>query len=211
MADADFTAVRPCKKCGATERNARGGCQACARAYQARYRAAHRDKANESNSIYRSKNKDKVQATIVAWRAANPGKVKAAHAAHYVANRERLMKRYAEYRATNAEKRRASSAAWAKANPEARRINRQNREAKERANGGTLSKGLAAKLFKLQKGKCACCGEPLGEKYHLDHVMPIKLGGLNIDANIQLLRDVCNMKKSAKHPIDYMQSKGFLL
>lgn len=211
MADAEFTAVRPCKQCGATERNARGGCQPCARRYQATYRTVNRDKANKSNSDYRSKNKDKVQATITAWRKANPEKTKAAYAAHYAANRERVLKRQAAYRATNAAKRRASSAAWAKANPEARRINRQNRDAKERANGGTLSKGLAEKLLRLQKGKCACCGESLGDTYHLDHVMPIKLGGLNVDANIQLLRDVCNMKKSAKHPIDYMQSKGFLL
>jgi 5-methylcytosine-specific restriction endonuclease McrA len=86
-----------------------------------------------------------------------------------------------------------------------------NRKARERANGGILSVGLAEKLFELQKGKCACCGQPLGEKYHMDHILPIVLGGPNEDWNIQLLRQRCNQQKHAKHPVDFMQSRGFLL
>ena len=41
--------------------------------------------------------------------------------------------------------------------------------------------------------------------------MVAELGGKNIDSNVQLLRSECNYKKAAKHPIDYMQSKGMLL
>ena len=37
------------------------------------------------------------------------------------------------------------------------------------------------------------------------------LGGLNADSNMQLLRAECNLQKSAKHPVDFMQSRGFLL
>jgi 5-methylcytosine-specific restriction endonuclease McrA len=101
--------------------------------------------------------------------------------------------------------------AWAKANPEVNRIKAQNRRALKRVNGGKLSKGLAEKLFKLQKGKCPCCHQPLGENYHLDHIVPLALGGSNTDDNIQLLRSSCNNQKSAKHPIDFMQQRGFLL
>jgi len=79
-------------------------------------------------------------------------------------------------------------------------------------NGGELSKNLVAKLFKLQGGQCACgCGGDLGEDYHLDHRMPLALGGSNTDGNMQLLRKRCNLRKGAKHPIKFMQENGFLL
>ncbi len=131
-----------------------------------------------------------------AWRADNPDRAKINSAACHAANPE-------QYKATDA--------AWRKANPEAIRIIRQNYRARKRTNGGTLSKDLAIKLFKLQKGKCPCCKQPLGDTYHLDHIVPIALGGLNTDDNIQLLRGTCNHQKHAKHPIDFMQSRGFLL
>lgn len=35
--------------------------------------------------------------------------------------------------------------------------------------------------------------------------------GTNTDDNIQLLRKLCNLQKSAKHPVDFMQQRGFLL
>jgi hypothetical protein len=41
--------------------------------------------------------------------------------------------------------------------------------------------------------------------------MPLALGGSNTDDNMQLLRAICNYHKYTKHPIDFMQSKGFLL
>ena len=103
------------------------------------------------------------------------------------------------------------AAECAKANPEARRKIDHNARAKRAAAPGKLSTGLTKKLLKLQKGLCACCREPLGKKFHLDHILPIALGGTNTDDNIQLLRPVCNHRKHAKHPVDYMQSLGFLL
>ena len=78
--------------------------------------------------------------------------------------------------------------------------------------GGRLSKGLAAKLFAMQRGRCACgCKQPLGDDYHLDHRMPLVLGGANTDDNMQLLRKICNLQKHAKHPIDFMRQRGFLI
>ena len=116
-----------------------------------------------------------------------------------------------ERRLANHEKMRATTKAWRKANPEATRVNNQNRRCRKRANGGKLSKGLSAKLFKLQRGLCPCCQQPLGADFHLDHIMPLSLGGMNIDSNIQLLRQSCNQQKSAKHPVEFMQSRGFLI
>lgn len=196
MADNDSTA-RFCPKCKAeTKRYAKGACKACAKARDAAYYAANRDQAIASRAAYRAANPEKWRAYAAAYRVANSAKVRAAIAA---------------YRAANPDKVRASAAAWQADNLEARRIIQQNRAARQRDSGGSLSKGLSAKLFKLQKGKCPCCKQPLGKDYHLDHVMPIALGGANIDSNMQLLRRQCNQQKHAKNPVDFMQERGFLL
>lgn len=134
------------------------------------------------------------------YRAANRDKVRAYHAAYRAAHREEL---------------RAANAAYRKANPvppEKNRIDAHNHRARKLEAGGKLSRGLAERLFKLQRGKCACgCGQKLGDDYHRDHIMPLALGGTNTDDNIQLLRATCNLQKSVKHPIDFMQQRGFLL
>jgi 5-methylcytosine-specific restriction endonuclease McrA len=160
------------------------------------------------------------------WRANNA----LAIAEYNEKNRERILKANREWAAKrliekrdeiNAKKRerylinleaeRQRASAWSKANPEKRRLWEQNRRAKKRENGSGLSKGIIEKLLTLQKGRCPCCGLALGSGYELDHKMPIALGGAHEDWNMQLLRKECNRSKKAKHPIEYMQSKGFLL
>lgn len=145
-----------------------------------------------SRAKWTAKNIDKWLAYRAEWRAANPDK-----------NRD--------YRDAHIDKRRAAEHAWKSANPEKRRIHKQNRRAMKRAAGGKLSNNLSERLLKLQRGKCACCGKPLGDNYHLDHIMPLALGGTNEDSNIQLLRAECNLAKHAKHPGDFMRQRGFLI
>ena len=115
------------------------------------------------------------------------------------------------YRTNNRERYQALVSARRAANRGAYRAYEQNRRAKMKAYSGKLSIGLAEKLYVLQRGKCPCCGQPLGENYHMDHKMPLGLGGTNCDENMQLLRQKCNNEKHVKHPVDFMQSRGFLL
>lgn len=150
----------------------------------------------ESGSKWRKENRESDMARKAAWAANNRAKVAAINASY----RDRNPQSSANY-----------SAAWRKRNPERSRIQLQNKRARKRDNGGKLSAGLAEKLFAMQKGKCACCGLPLGDDFHLDHIVPSALGGPNEDSNIQLLRRKCNMSKGAKPPLVFMQSKGFLL
>jgi 5-methylcytosine-specific restriction endonuclease McrA len=189
--------VKFCKKCNAeTERYVNGRCSHCNKVYlSANYKA----------------NKVKCGNSSAAWAKANPERRKASHAAWRLLNKAKCNADSSAYCAANKEKRAATNARWRKKHPEATRVYAQNRSARQRANGGKLSTGLSAKLFKLQRGLCPCCGKTLGADFHLDHIIPIKLGGMNIDSNIQLLRKRCNIQKSAKHPIEFMQSRGFLL
>lgn len=41
--------------------------------------------------------------------------------------------------------------------------------------------------------------------------MPLAKGGEHTPFNIQLLCPRCNVRKSAKHPVDFMQENGYLL
>lgn len=145
------------------------------------------------------------------WRLNNPEKANEIEKRSGIKNAAAIKKSSENWKNQNRERLNLYAKQWAKDHPGARRIAQQNRNAKKNAVDGVLSKGLAEKLLVLQKGKCPCCGQNLGKNYHLDHVVPLFLGGGNVDSNMQLLRGRCNLQKHAKHPIDFMQSRGFLL
>jgi hypothetical protein len=210
-------------------------------AFQAAYRKSNKKKiaiskakwTQENSERLRKKQKDYSKANSVAaslraakWKAENPELEKKTRMDYAEKNKGKKQKYLAEYHKLNAQKKCAASKKWridnpekyketktkyAKEKPEVGLNARRNRRARKRNATGSLSKELAAKLFELQKGKCPCCTQPLGESYHLDHIVTLALGGSNTDDNIQLLRATCNLQKSAKHPIDFMQSRGFLL
>lgn len=166
----------------------------------------YKDSQKSDGLAYRCK--DCVKSIVAKWNADHPGRAKERTAKYRAENPDKVKEADAKWRAANPD----YSAKWAAAHPEAVRIRNQNSRARKRAAGGKLSKGLADKLFRLQKGKCACgCKQNLGTDYHLDHIMPLALGGSNTDNNIQLLRAECNLQKNAKHPVDFMQIRGFLL
>jgi len=194
--------------------------------YQAEWYKINKEKVKNYRAIRYTVNKEKAKSAATAWQAVNPEKVKATRAAYYIKNSEKAKARARAWRianpkkvkianmlwaAANPERKKVAYAVWYAANPEKSRIYWQNRHARKRDNGGTLSKGLSERLYKRQKGKCVCCHKPLGDNFHLDHIMPIKLGGKNEDWNIQLLRAECNRSKYAKHPLVYMRQKGFLI
>lgn len=184
---------RICKKCGC---QVEGACVPCKKAAMKEWRGKNVEKVKASRLKYLVANVEKVALGKRRWSQENPEKVKLKNA---------------NYQANFPEKTKALRVAWNKANPNAGRVKNSNRRARKRENGGRLSKDLSDKLFKLQKGKCPCCKKLLGDKYHVDHVIPLKLEGQNLDKNIQLLCASCNLSKGCLHPIDFMQSRGFLL
>jgi 5-methylcytosine-specific restriction endonuclease McrA len=162
----------------------------------------------------------------VAWAKANAEKLKAIKAASYLANAKRISERDSAKHAANPEKQRARSAAkyaanpekakaanadWAKRNPEARSAHARNRRAiKRKAEGAHTASDIRA-LLALQKCMCVVCKTNIKDSYHVDHIQPLSKGGGNDKHNLQLLCPACNLQKHAKHPVDFMQSRGFLL
>jgi hypothetical protein len=86
-----------------------------------------------------------------------------------------------------------------------------NRRARKKGNGGTHTKEDIQFLMDTQKGKCVCCRKDIRKKYHIDHIVPIALGGGSEKTNLQLLCPTCNTRKCAKHPTVFMQENGFLI
>ena len=155
------------------------------------------EKKKEAAKAYREKNAKVLAKKSSEWAKANP---------------DRVNKKNKRWRDANTESIKLKNARWAAANKDLLKTYKHNRRARIVGNGGSISRGLENVLLARQKGKCACCLVSVGgKKYHLDHILPLALGGENTDNNIQILCPSCNLQKSAKHPIVFMQSKGFLL
>jgi 5-methylcytosine-specific restriction endonuclease McrA len=121
----------------------------------------------------------------------------------------------AAWRAANIERLRAYvRARFAVATEEQRAKKRayvRNRRAKLAGNGGEHTGPQILDLLIRQRHKCPFCSANLRRGYHVDHIMPIHLGGSNDIGNIQLLCATCNISKGHKHPIIWAQKKGRLL
>lgn len=152
------------------------------RAYDAARYIDNRDKFRQRNKEWRDKNKDKMKTYAREWRDKNKEKEKEQHKNHYINNREAY-----------------------KAKIHTRRARKNN-------NGGHLSPGIKQKLLTIQRGRCAICRVNIIKKdQHIDHVMPLVLGGSNEDRNIQITCSVCNLRKGSKDPITFMRTIGYLL
>jgi 5-methylcytosine-specific restriction endonuclease McrA len=86
------------------------------------------------------------------------------------------------------------------------------RRAREASGVGSVPANIVSVLMNLQRCSCAACKVDISKiEYHIDHIVPLSKGGLHDKSNLQLLCKKCNLTKSAKHPIDFMQSLGYLL
>ncbi len=181
------------------------------KAANAAYHAAHAEQRKQYAARWAQENMERKHAAEKAWRQANPDKAKAISAAYRERHPERTRAASAAWRAANPDKHRAAVAAYQASHPEQRRAIEANRRARKQAANGTHTPEDIADLFRLQRGKCACCRASIKRGYHVDHIEPLARGGSNDRANLQLLCPTSNTRKSAKHPIDFMQSRGKLL
>jgi len=100
---------------------------------------------------------------------------------------------------------------WKLEHPDIIAANNRNRRALKKSAKGTHTADDINNIKTLQKNKCVVCLKSLSKGYHVDHVVALINGGSNDKHNLQLLCPPCNTAKRAKDPIDFMQSRGFLL
>jgi len=179
--------------------------------YDRKYRQENREKilAYHKNRYLREKASGARKEQSRAWRDRNREKYQEKMKKYYAENKEVILERIKAYTEKNKGWIRERQKAWGKRTGK-NRIYSSKRRARERAAEGTLSKNLAQRLIRLQKGKCRACGKPLGDDYHIDHIMPLAKGGTNMDSNCQLLHSKCNMSKGARDPYEHAQRLGVL-
>lgn len=188
--------MRPCPKCGGSERLKNGKCRPCNKAIAA---------------IYRAKNAEKVKALARANYLATRDSQLAVQKARRSANPALYAERVKAWVDVNPERMSELRKRWKKENKERVCAHSQKRRALIANAEGEITASDIQRLLILQKSKCASCRASLANAYHLDHIIALACGGTNSPANAQLLCPTCNLQKGVKHPVDFMQSKGFLL
>lgn len=210
---------KPCINCGSLDKYKDGSCRPCRIRWSNEYRAKNLDRVKQQQAKRYKENREEIRSRrkpyskeeYAAYYAKNAEKISLRLKEYYLANAEEMRKKARKYYALNTEIVINKMKLYRMSNPEYSKINNNKRRAAKVKSGGSHTIYDIKQLFKLQKMKCACCKVSIKNGYHADHIIPLSKGGSNSKENIQLLCAPCNLKKSAKHPVDFMQEMGFLI
>lgn len=167
--------------------------------------------SKQTSRNYRARNPDKTRALTKNYKKSHPEWVKERAKARYDRNPEHIQLLNKKWLDKNPDFRAAYMREWRAENPELARASRHRRRARIADSLENYTASDVKNIKKAQRGKCAICHVKLGSDYHVDHIVPLKLGGDNGRRNIQLLCPKCNVHKSFRDPLDYMRSQGRLL
>lgn len=179
---------------------------------QRKWREAHREQKLESDARYREENRERLQSQEMRdYMREHNRKYYADHReeriaysrAYREANAESVRESQKAYRIANPEKRKAAQKAWKEAHPEQVRAHNRNYQARKSGAEGSHSSADIESQLARQNNRCFWCGCGLADEYHVDHVMPLSLGGTNWPSNLVVSCPTCNLKKKDKHPADF--------
>ena len=166
---------------------------------QRAYREAHREKVREKNRAYREAHREELRERARARREANPEYQRA----YNEANREEHREYQRAYREANPEKVRERARAYYERKPEIGRAASHRHRARQRGAAGTHTAADVIAQVERQKHRCFYCRKKLRGEYHVEHVIPLALGGSNGPENLVIACPACNLSKGAKHPADF--------
>lgn len=164
--------------------------------YRAIGRATYHKRRPEARAHAKQKYYENPKSAIAKsakWNRENPDRVKA----WVEANRPRI---------------RAAQKKYNLLHPEVHVLSRHIRRARKRAaTVERIKPGIYDRLMAWQKGACPYCHISLDKtNRHLDHLIPLSRGGKHIELNLQLTCKKCNLRKHAKHPLDFAAEMGIV-
>ena len=204
----------------------RSQCKECFCKLTQAYKLKNKDKVREIARKYREANREKIRNLLRGWASRNRERIVQYRKAERMAKPLQVKERSQRHRKKYPVEIRERNRKWALLNADRyklrmRTYREKNRErcftqsrnyrARKLKAGGVHTKEQVASLYQRQKGYCICCRKALGKEYHIDHIFPLSKGGRNDILNIQLLCPNCNLSKHDRHPIEFMQSRGYLL
>jgi 5-methylcytosine-specific restriction endonuclease McrA len=128
----------------------------------------------------------------------------------YYANRAQILADERERRKRDpefAERKNHRAREWRKANPDQARENDRRHLANYRAQLANVYVEDVEPLVVLERddNRCGICGGDVDPfNFHVDHVIPVSLGGEHSYANVQAAHPLCNQKKWAYMPEEVM-------
>ena len=165
-------------------------------ARSAKYYAANKDRAAKYLKEYREKNKEEVARKRKEYKQKNKEAISVKMKEYHARVSAQTAERKKEYYRENRERYRAYV---------------RNRRALTKGAEGHHSPDDIIAILDGQNWLCAeqtCRADLKKVKRHVDHIMPLALGGSNWPSNLQCLCDPCNRSKWAKHPDQWEKEKG---
>ena len=225
MQDDSTTPRKTCTKCGVTfpatveffyrQPAGRYGvtswCRTCDKQWHKSFREAHREEIRD----YQATHRDDLCAYLVQYRIDNHDRLMEFESARreshlawkkgwYADNRDEILAKDRARYAADPIGRARHSKDYARSHPEWNATNGRNRRAAERNAPGSHTAADVRAQYDRQKGRCYWCGEKVTFRgKHVDHVMPIALGGSNGPENLVIACAHCNTSKGSKHPMDW--------
>lgn len=201
-AKVDSTTLRRCTKCGDeypataeyfySHKKGKNGlssaCKDCMRSMSRKWKDDNHEHVLEYSRVWRQDHPEQRRETWDCW---------------YAENQLEVCENARQRRVTNPIPRDYSK----------ERHNTLNRLSRKRNAEGTHTAADIAAQYKRQKGRCyyAACGHcKLGNKYHVDHVVPLSRGGRNAPDNLVITCVFCNESKGAKLPHEWTQGRRLL-
>lgn len=202
--------MKHCLGCGAEKSSAAfhndrskpdGLATRCRDCRKGRY-AANAERERAASRVRYRENRERSQTTTKAWKAANPDRVRlhrqddsrkrgAARAARRRAQdpegeRERVRRAHQAMRAADLEGMRG-------------RHRRHQAAYLARKRGAFVEHIEPVVVLERDDGVCGICGGDVDPtNFHVDHVIPLALGGEHSYANVQTAHPLCNIRKGAK-------------
>lgn len=202
--------MKTCTKCGDTKpldgfycRNGRlvSPCKACKRRTTAEWKAKNHEAVKAKRRLNYKKRASEINRARSERLASDPefrARRSETNRRYREKNKEAIAAHFRDRRAnqTPAERKALNEymRAYRKANPDIDWNKRQRKRA-ARQPGRVVRR---QEIWERDNGTCRLCGKKIDGDYHIDHIVPLALGGTHEPANCQLAHPACNQEKWIK-------------